>query len=369
MKVKNVKIGIKSLVLCLLVGVPALSGCGQTGDAGSVVMIEQEREEIVYDLAAVTVGDVELTLNLRCNYEQAKDEDISFALSGKRIAAVYVKEGDHVEKGQLLAELSGGNLESEIQRLEYQIARNQLLLEHSFVNETDQISKLWLDYAFGYGFSPAGEAAVKNSVASLQQNYEYSREDYQDAIALDELQLAQYREELEQSRVYAGMTGTVTWLEERLEGSTSGKGEKIMTIIDSSECFFVTEEEENVKYFAEGMEIEVKVSSGTGMGTYTVVPYEMEKWDEKQTFTIQSGDEGRIIEVGTMGTMKLVLARKEGVLNIPKGAVHTADGKFYVYVLGENNMREIKWIETGLYGDDTVEVTAGLARGEKVVLR
>lgn len=360
---------IKNKGLILLAGILLFCGCGNTEDADSVVMIEQEREEIVYDLAVATIGDVEKTLSLRCDYEQEDEEDISFALSGKRINSVYVKEGEHVEKGQLLAELSGSNLEAEIERLEYQITRNKMLLEYSVVNENDQISNIWLNFMFGFDTSWEAQLRIRDNVAALQQTFEYTREDYQDAIALDEMQLKQMKQELKQSRVYAGMSGTVSWLRDGLEGSTSTKDEKIMTIIDSSKCLFVTEKEEYVPYFEEGMEIQVNITSGAGAGSYKVTPYQMDNWGEKQTFKMTSDNSENIIEVGAMGTMKLVIDRKESVLNVPKGAVHEADGKTYVYVLGENNMREIKWIETGLYGDQAVEVVSGLTRGEKVVLK
>lgn len=365
MKLKNAS----KKIAVLLVSMTMLSGCGNVTDDDNMVMIEQEREEIVYDLAVATIGDVEKTLRFRCDYVQEDDEDISFALSGKRIAAVYVKEGDHVEKGQLLAELSGGNLETEIERLEYQIARNKMLLEYSVINENDQISNIWLNYLFGYGTSWEAELRIRDQVAALQQNGEYNREDYQDAIALDELQLKQMKEELKLSRVYAGMSGTVSWLGDRLEGSTSTKDEKIMTIIDSSKCLFEIRQEAYSSYFTEGMELPVNITSGTGAGSYTVVPYQMENWGEKQRFKLTEESSEKIIEIGAMGTMRLVIDKRENVLNIPSGAVHEADGKSYVYVLGENNMREIKWIETGLYGDQTVEVVSGLTRGEKVVLK
>ncbi len=365
MKVKNVS----KKIAAVLVVMTMLSGCGNVTETDNMVMVEQEREEIVYDLAVATIGDVEKTLRIRCDYVQEDDEDISFSLSGKRIANVYVKEGDHVEKGQLLAELGGGNLETEIERLEYQIARNKLLLEYSVINENDQISNMWLNHLFGFNPTWEAELRLRDSVAALQQSYEYNREDYQDAIALDELQLKQMKEELKQSRVYAGMSGTVSWLQDRLEGSTSTKDEKIMTIIDSSKCLFETRQEASIPYFKEGMEIPVTITSGTGAGSYLVVPYQMEQWGEKQRFKLTAESSDKIIEIGAMGTMRLVIDRRENVLNIPIGAVHEADGKTYVYVLGENNMREIKWIETGLYGDQTVEVLSGLTRGEKVVLK
>lgn len=363
MRAKNKRRKTAALLLMLL----ALSGCGPVQDAGDMVMIEQEREEITYELAVATVGDVEKSLSFKCTYEQEDEEDISFSISGKKISAVYVKEGDHVEKGQLLAELSGGSLDTQIEDLEYRIARNKLLLEHSKINENYEISRRWLEYM--YSPYQASADSLKAGIASFQQSCTYSREDYQDAIALDELQLAQMKEELEKSRVYAGLTGTVTFLREGLEGSTSTKGEKIMTIIDGSKCLFVTRKEECAQYFSEGTEAEVSITSGTGAGKYTVVPYKMEEWGEKQTFTMAGDKDGNIIEVGTMGTLKIVVGYKENVLNIPEKAVHTADGKNYVYVVGENNMREIKWIETGLHGDRNVEVVSGLSRGEKVVLR
>ena len=57
------------------------------------------------------------------------------------------------------------------------------------------------------------------------------------------------------------------------------------------------------------------------------------------------------------------------MLTVPLKAVHLASGKSYVYVLGEGNMREVKWIETGLFGDETVEILSGLTEGEKVIIK
>ena len=70
-----------------------------------------------------------------------------------------------------------------------------------------------------------------------------------------------------------------------------------------------------------------------------------------------------------MGTMRYTTDYRTQVLTVPLKAVHLADGKSFVYVLGENQMREVKWIETGLFGDDKVEVVSGLAEGEKVIVK
>lgn len=361
--------GKKSFCAVCIAVCLAVSGCGGREPEKELIVLEQDREEPVYELAIVSMGDVEKTLKLKCTYTQAKDEDLSFAISGSRIFRVYVKEGEHVTRGQLLAELSGGNREEEIRRLEYQIARNKLLLEHTRINEDYEISTLWLHFLYRTEQTQAEKKSLEEAVEDVQTKYRYIREDYEDAIYLDEMQLAQFQEELAQSRLYAGMDGTVSWVKEGLEGATSARGEKIMTVIDSSKCFFTVEQTEYAEYFEEGVEVDMSIISGTGAGQYKLVPYKMDRWEEQLMFSLSEGSSDSVLEVGSTGTMTVIAEQSKQVLNIPLKALHKADGKCYVYVVGEDNLREIKWIEAGLYGDDCVEVLAGLSEGEKVIIK
>ena len=67
--------------------------------------------------------------------------------------------------------------------------------------------------------------------------------------------------------------------------------------------------------------------------------------------------------------MLRILEEHKNVLTLPVDAVHNADGKNYVYVLGENNIWETKWITVGLEGKDNVEITDGLSEGDMVILK
>jgi hypothetical protein len=165
------------------------------------------------------------------------------------------------------------------------------------------------------------------------------------------------------------MDGTVSKIKERLEGSTSVMDEEVIQIIDSSECLFESKDVTWISFFEEGAEIDLNIISGTGAGAYKVVPYDMENWNEILLFTL-SGDTSDVnIGVGASGTLQFILDERKQVLTVPLRAVHEAGGKSYVYVLGEGNMREVKWIETGLFGDLNVEIVSGLAEGEKVILK
>lgn len=345
------------------------TGCSTVEEGvDNIVLIEDEAQSLVYDMAVASVADVVKTEKVKCIYQQVNDESLSFSVSGKRIAKVYVERGDSVKKGQLLASLDIGNAEDTIETLEYRIARNKLLLEYMQINEDNNISSIWLQYLYHSGLTVAEQERVKENVAALQQSNRYTREDYEDAIALDEKELALLKADMKQVNLYAGMDGTVSYIRSNLEGASSIKDEEIIRIIDSSECLFAVDVVEYASYFEEGVGVEMSISSGTAAGTYSLIPHDMENWGDKLLFAIEGDDGSTTIEVGTMGLMKVVLGKAEQVLSVPTSAVHVADGKSYVYVLGQDNVREVKWIETGLIGDTLAEVISGLEEGEKVIL-
>lgn len=369
-KIRKNRIGQRLAAVCLAGVALAISGCSSAADDGDgVIVVEQEADPVVYDMAVAMLGDVQKTQRIKCTYQQTNDESLSFGISGISVKKVYVEEGDVVEKGQVLAELSSGSRQDEIARLEYQIARNQLQMDYSQINEDYEISTLWLNYLYQSGQSAADRERLDEGVAQVQQNYDYYREDWQDAINLDMLQLEQLRREAQDSLLVAGMSGTVSHIKDRLEGSTSVRGEEVLTIIDGSECLFMTETPEYASCFEEGQEVYMEIISGAGAGKYTLLPYEMGSWGEQQLFSLAEGAESATIEVGTIGSIVAVVDQRNQVLCVPTAAVHSADGRDYVYVLGEDQMRQVKWIETGLYGDSMVEVLSGLTEGERVILR
>lgn len=357
-------------ILALLLAGSVLTGCSTTtGGEEDLILVEKEVETMTYEMAVVSIGDVRKSEKTKCVYQQVNDESLSFNVSGKRIAKVYVKEGEDVVKGQILAELDLGNVEEQVRDLEYNIARNELNLSYIEPNMNNEISSLWLRFIYQSGQSDNERKALEENVKNVQQRYRYAQEDCEDALALDRAQLAQLQKNMKDSVLRAGINGTVSKIQERLEGSTSVKDEEVIKIIDSTECLFAVEDLSLRDCFTEGTEVDMSIAYGSGAGDYKLVPYDIENWDEVFLFSISEGNQETVIEVGTMGTMRYTTDYRTQVLTVPLKAVHQADGKSFVYVLGENQMREVKWIETGLFGDDKVEVISGLAEGEKVIVK
>lgn len=360
--------GMKGVGICAA-AVLLLCGCSRTGEQESIVVIEHETEEIAYQFTVAERGDVVKTEKMRCIYRQTREQEVSFPVSGRVVDRVYVKEGERVKKGDILLELSSEDLERQIEDLEYAIARNELLLGYTEVNESYAISGLWVNYLYNSGMSENDKKNLDKNIESLQRSYRYQREDYSDALEADRQELEQLKSQLSSSRVYAELDGVVYKLERALEGSTSQQGKVVMTIADTSECLFEASAPELAEWFREGETVEMTITAGTAAGDYLVLPRSMEAWGDTQLFAVYEGPENAEIEVGTYGTIQVVTDSREDVLSVDSDAVFTADGRSYVYVLGEDNMREVRWVETGLYGDDRVEIISGLAEGEKVIRR
>ena len=153
MSVWNKRKNSSRLFVCLLAGC-MLAGCTPaTGGDEELILTEKEAETLTYDMAEVSVSDVKKTEKTRCVYQQVNDESLSFNVSGKRVAKVYVEEGESVVKGQLLAELDTGNAEDQITDLEYNIALNEKNLEYIATNLNNEISALWLKFIYQSGQS------------------------------------------------------------------------------------------------------------------------------------------------------------------------------------------------------------------------
>lgn len=365
-KCKRWRMQLRSILLCLLVSI-VFAGCTPSEEDEELVVMEQEEETIPYNLAIASYGDVLLTEILNGTFKELEEEELSFSVSGRLVTQVYVEEGDQVRKGQLIAELGTEDLISQAETLEYQIERNKILLEHASINEDYDLSAVWLQFIYQSGQTEAEGEALDARIAEIQQQYRYMREDYQDAIDIAELKLARIKSELAVNKLYAGMDGTVTWIERGLYGSTSEAGRGVIQIKNDSECLFTIEGAKNADLFEEGVPIEMVITSGESAGTYLIIPYHMEEWTDRLLFVMVKED----IEIpkGTIGKITMVLEGRENVLNIPRRALRTVEGKTFVYYLGEDGLRDVRWVETGLYGDDRVEILSGLEEGEKVILK
>ena len=353
----------KLCAVLLVASTLVLSACTKEEEV-PLVIVDSEDDVMSFNLIPVTYDDVVQNGKIDCTYVQTNSQEVSFDQTGKYVDKVYVKEGEKVKKGTLLCELSSDSLQKSIDELTYKIKRNELLLGYSETNEQLAIQDRWVARV---GSMYDTDEKAKEDVAEIQKSYARERELINDSLEFDRQELSKKQKELRASRLYAKMDGKVYKLKQNLEGSTSKAGTVIMTIVDDTNCLFSSTAMEYKDLFKEGTAVDMKIIYSNAAGDYLVMPYNMNEWDDQMLFSIYDGPDNSEIEMGVMGTISVEIAKKEHVLSVPKDTVHLAGDKAFVYTLSDENVREIRYIEVGLMGDERVEVLSGLTEGEKVL--
>lgn len=345
-----------------------LSACGRTTDQDEpVIQVDTSEEESDYKMEEVTRGDVILTKSINTKYVQTQAQEIAFTKGGQIIDKVYVREGDKVEVGDLLVELQNGNLEDEIAALEYSIRKTELQYEYLDTYEEFDLESAYYSFVTSTDMEEEDLEDFEKEKAEIQDGYKERREDYEDTLYFDRLKLEQKKTELNSNRIYATMAGTVISMEKNLEGSTAKKDQVIMLVVDHSNGLFETADPEIAGFMEDDTVLPMAIVYGAAKGEYEVTPYKMETWGEKQVFQAISEPEGATLEVGTTGTITAVIDQKEDVLRITANSLYQAEGKYYVYMPDETGLKQVRFIEIGLIGDDYVEVVSGVSEGEKVI--
>ena len=82
------------------------------------------------------------------------------------------------------------------------------------------------------------------------------------------------------------------------------------------------------------------------------------------------------IERGIKGSIKVIREEKKDVLYIPRGAIRTVNDQKAVYIIDEDGLRSLRYIEIGLLvssgavsDDNRAEIITGLTEGDQVIMR
>lgn len=320
-------------LLAIIFAACLLTGCSEAVEEEPNIIVVPEKENVKYSTAIVTRTDIKSTKSVSCTYQQQDETTVIIPVAGKVVSQICVAMQEKVTKGQLLIQLGESNLESQIEELEYKIRRNEIILKY------------------------------------LDEEDKFTREDLEDEIYLDGLALEKLKEELGESRIYAECDGVITWIKTGLLGSTTTENERVMTIVDAEGCIFTVTKNNYTDYLSPNENVTMKINMGEAAGLYELVPYNTENWGKQLYYVLSPDYDGSLIKVGATGYITVVLGEREQVLKLPAKAIHATTDKSFVYVLDENDVRTVKWVQTGLQGDNGVEITEGLSEGEKVLLK
>lgn len=299
----------------------------------------------------VQKGEVKETLTLSGNIDASEKTELQFQTAGM-LSWVGVKEGDQVQRYQTLAYLDSRQLQKN-----FQLYMNTYMKTRWDFEQTQETNKNWQTD----GMTDDQRNAIKRIV-------EKSQFDLNNSVLNVEIQnLA-----LQHSRISTPITGIVTRIDTPIAGINIIPSQaKIEVVNPTSRYFSVSADQTEVAKLHEGQPVQIILDA---------FPNEtFEGTIGKISFSPQTGQTGTVYEVrvsinnltiqdlkyrlGMTGDAHFVLNQTGNVLYLPSRAVKSdSQGK---YVINASNNKRIS-VETGLEGDETIEVKGDIIEGELI---
>lgn len=272
---------------------------------------------------------------------------------------LYVRIGDRVQKGQLLAVLDSRELTA---RRDADVAALQLAKANLNYAQTDLRRKQELHAA--QIIAPSELDVGTQAYAVAEQQYNQAQANLQDATT-----------QLGYTQIFAPITGVVSAVSTQ-EGETVTAGfatPNFLTLLDLSRL--------EVWAYVDEMDIgRIKIGQNAAFTVDTYGDHEF----EGQVSAIHPEPEIRnnvvdyvtvvrfkppqqyILRPEMTTTVRIDLALRKGVLDLPLRAVRSEAGRQYVMCRRGGAMQRI-WVTTGIRDDSYWEITSGLQEGDQVV--
>jgi len=268
---------------------------------------------------------------------------LSYPESGGRLSSINVTLGAQVAKGDVVAQLDMGELETRIKQQELSVEQAKIQLEQAKDNQR-------------------GDAhAIRLRVLDVQQ---------------EEIQLDQLKRQLARTKLVSDVNGIVTFVDPIKQGDAVTAYKTLLTISDpkSIKLVYETANSSDLTGIQVGMTADLKIKNTSLKGKIVQIPATAPQSDVK---AIQDRNARSVVilpdefppgaTIGTNADITIVTERRENVIVIPKVGLRSYMGRDYVQVLEGESRKEVD-VEKGIVSATEVEIRNGLKEGQKVIL-
>lgn len=296
-------------------------------------MLQRDSDPQVQDqplIALVERGDIENTIASAGTLKPSSYVDVGAQVSGQ-LERLYVDVGDRVEAGQLLAEIDARTQESRVdasrsalEALESQVGSRQASLDLARANARRQERLMEANATSQQDY----DTAMAN-LANAEANYSQ----LQKQIAQSRSSLSSEETQLEYTRIYAPMTGTVVSIE-MSEGRTLNANQQAPTILRIADLSTMTVEagisEADIGYLKPGMDIYFTTLSGANRRWYGKLQQILPTPVIENNVVLYTGlfnienQDGSLLPEMTAQVFFITSAARD-VLTVPVGALSFAD--------------------------------------------
>lgn len=322
-----------------------------------------------YTMVEVARGDILNFFPAKCLFQAAEEENLSFSIYKEPIGQIFVNKDDVVTAGTLIAEL-------ECSQLKEQVAQQQQLLELTQLQVTQGEELLGLYYERCSALDDAVAAdpsysGMSSSAEKICLRHYNELELLRRQLEIEQATLDRLQEQLSLRQIYAGMDGTVTFIQSMpLDPQEQAMPARVVcTIADLSSCFFSTQ---LPKYVIAGAKLKVgdtlDLSFTQGIYSATVTSIEpADKDDFMYTVIMEPSTATVALPNHSSGSIDIIIDERKDVLWLPAECVDRLENNTVVYCLDEKGVRYAKSVEIGLVAANKAEIISGLEEGELVI--
>jgi len=307
-------------------------------------MTNNEKRVLVTALAVEAVS-FEHTIEVQANVKTRQNLDLYPEYNGK-LVSIYVKEGQSVKKGALLAKIDDAGLKEQLDQIELQLN----LAETTF----ERTERLW-------------NQKIGSEMMYLEAKTRYEAQ---------KKQLAQMRRQLAKTKIYAPFNGTIDQVFANQGANVAPGVTPILRIVNLNSMYVEADVPENyltsvTKGSKAVVEIPVlgqsQITSIRQTGSY-IQP-------SNRTFRVEApldnpnGD----IKPNLVAKLNVIDYTNPEALMVPRRILkQNAEGVYFVFALsnseGENSYAaEQRFVELGKSKNEMIEITQGISQGDLLI--
>ena len=351
------------LGIIFTISVLCLSGC-------SLLPKEAEEEQLPpiappsiskkpeYDVKASTL---EQKVSASGKMMSQREEKLYFGLEGaKNISELFVKAGDQVKKGQVIAKVDLDDLNRDIRSKQREVTRAEVELKKNLSNRDEMDPSEYQEKVF--------------ALEDAKQN------------------LSDAQKKAAKGVIKAPFAGMIVDLKGVKGAAINKPFETIATIVDTSSLVVAVHfSKEDLEHISIGMPAYVEINGITEKvsGKIQTLPTKMENGENRFSDVGQTGsgdsppeqestDKYTLIRLdktpkelvrGTQLSATVVYHKKENTILIPLSVLRSVGGRNYVQVVEKDGSKREVDVELGHKTATEVEIIKGLTSGQKVVGR
>lgn len=320
---------------------------------------QEEAKKPVVNTAQVQYMSMKSIVSATGTIKPVESVEVSSKITA-RVKQVLVKENDTVTQGQTVALLDGKDYETQKEQAEFTLQNAKTIYDRT-------------NYLYNIG------AKSKEDLDNAQYNYDTAQSKLEEAES-----------NLSETVIVSPMDGVVIG-EPVTDGTMAVQGNSnptvIMRIADlSRKQIFAKVDETDIGSVRVGQKATFTVDAYNGK-TFTATVSKISQTDMDNSWNISNSssssssssaaviyysvtldvdDPEGLLMPSMTARVEIETANKDSALAVPLSALKTDKNGTYVIVIKDDGSTENRYVETGIYGDEFVEIINGLAEGENV---